>query len=507
MYTTLNTDDEDYINDPELLCEETTHPSRTQGFQQVQDFIYTYYVAGGHKQWFFGECVRIGTLLWTVFVSILVVAVIDWVQLVATATHKDCDASQMLSTVSSMSVVSRIMYTTYLVVCSVYLLWAIASLWSKWNDMKRVHAFWKTNAHTQLKKVTQCEWTGVVLALSHQQTQSGRPMSPLDITMQLLRKDNYVLALLHSEILPHLHINAAVLWALHAVLLEPMFVEEHGVKRLALSPRDLRRRCRQLCLLYLLFSPCLMMFILVHTLLKAAELSARRKVGFRMRTWSTHSKWHFRNYNEFEHQTTKRLVVSAPYAQQLIDSEPSPWLHAISGAAMTVSGSAVGCLLVLGVCIEDVLVHLHIWGRNLFWWIAVMGGCYALSSSVFFHGRSSDQFDGEHVRKLRAKLQKNSHLGCHKPLKTEVATHFSFFFINWYRSLRTMLVFPCTLMEWANKAEQIVSFLKTNTTSTPVGDVCTFSLFEETDTVTVSTLEAQSRQSFHEYFSKTIDES
>lgn len=461
--------------------------------------IYTFYISGGLYAWMLGEVVRLAIFLFTIAASMSLVT-LDWMQL-RRCTHTDCQLWDHTTTWHERHVFTNLMIIVYLTICATYTCWRLASACVTWSRLRHVQDF--VHQRLYLHDMTRCTWDDVAQAITALRRDGGLfapdPMTPTHIAMRILRPTNYMLALVQHDVLPMLRGNAFVTWMLHTVLLIPMW--SRGKVRVRAA--QFRRRCRRAALCYALCMPFLFLFLLVHALLEAAEIAARRRGPLRLRHWSPHATWTFRRYNEYTHDVEQRLRRATWATQKYIYVQPTPLLHVFAGGCMFFCGSTAGFIALTGLLDEDALAHVHVAGHNLVWWLAVCGAIYSIAYATYNHGRHSDHYDAAYAQHLLRTLEKETHLGTAHRLPLLIRREYRYFFSRWLTALLYGVGMPVLLMRWSFHGDAVETFISQHTTTSPVGDVCSFSVTTAHDPR--ASMDTGSHHSLQDRWPETMD--
>ena len=154
----------------------------------------------------------------------------------------------------------------------------------------------------------------LVLLQRHMRLCAARDLTEHDIVQRIMRKDNYLIAMLSvgvlsltvpgAPLLPRRPLlTQTLVWALHSTILDPAF--DPATFRLrgeALQAPLLRRRMRRAALLGAALSPFVVAYLLMYHLLGNAERFYHHPSSAAERTWSPTAHWLFREFNELPHQ-------------------------------------------------------------------------------------------------------------------------------------------------------------------------------------------------------------
>ena len=136
---------------------------------------------------------------------------------------------------------------------------------------------------------------------------------------------------------------------------------------------ELTKRCRhRMCLLaclWVIALPIILPFVLVHAMLRNAELA--RGGSFSARGWAPRAKRCLRKPDEWPHETIIRLHNLSKSASQIVSHPGEVWMW-VSGVLAFVVAAALSVLAFMALVEEDALLHLNILSRPLVWWGLVL---------------------------------------------------------------------------------------------------------------------------------------
>lgn len=138
-------------------------------------------------------------------------------------------------------------------------------------------------------------------------------------------------------------------WNMQFCIMNHVFNDRFGLKQQFVSEggRALRRRFIVVGALNLLLSPFLLIFVIVHFLLRNAEEFHSKRNYLGPRDWSPLARWRFREYNELAHRFDARINRSYKPADRYIVQVCTRNLCAASLFTMLISHLLLISLLVL----------------------------------------------------------------------------------------------------------------------------------------------------------------
>eukprot|EP00887_Chlorella_sp_A99_P005099 scaffold25.g5099.t1 len=298
----------------------------------------------------------------------------------------------------------RALCLAYLAIFSSYWVFALVHLVAEVRELAEVRAFvWRRLglSEAQLRAAT---WPEMAARLVQVQASCRlclvRPLSEHDVASRVMRRENYLIGMLNKGVLAlnvplpglrrHFMLTKTLEWNIYWCVLDAMFDDHFRVDQAFLrAPAGLRRRFRAAALLNLLVSPFLLAFLLIYFFMKNAEqlynhpssLGGRAGVaegsGARVcvgaRRWSPLARWRLREFNELPH------LVAHSHVARLVSF---------------VAGSFAALLLFLTLA-DERLLERDLFGRQVVWWLAVLGVVLAASRALVVDGAEAAALDPE----------------------------------------------------------------------------------------------------------------
>ena len=335
-----------------------------------------------------------------------------------------------------------------------------------------------------------------------------------DIANRILRKDNFMVALVNRGLLP-LQVTSPLApswlvpnlltkvleWNLYMVVFNAMFDKQFRIRQsFTQDVRGLQRRFVLCGLLNILLAPFVAAFMLIFFSLKHAEEWYRRPTSSALsREYSRHARWSMREFNELQHIFDARVNASAADATAYVKQFPAPLLTLLMRFVTFIVSSVAAVLLVLSILNENVLIFFRfpheqsmsetaerLPGFNLLWWLAMASTILAISRSFSAEGALPDV--SVRPEALLESLSRHTH---YMPEHWRGRAHtqqvyFEFRSLYQYRVVVLLheilgcLTAPLLLcLALPLRAPQILEFIRTFTAySEGVGHVCSFALFD-----------------------------
>ena len=462
--------------------------------------IYEYHNRNGIVGLFLYPAYQIFLHTFVIIITGLCIGCIDWHEL------SKCDTPQDLSRYISFGNIESgggaIAASIYVVMTCGYVIWMVVIGYSNCFDWFRTRKFYRKVLG--IERIDEVTWPNVVHKMSELQRTNKivlnkEDLTPLDVAIRILRVENYLIALVQSDVLQCGSMDEIVTWNIWWTLLEPMFAKRSW--KLDIDNESFRMRCLLLLIVNILMLPITLLLRIAYFFLKSAELAASPRPSVEIRAWTGRAKWVAREYNEYSYVILNRLRDSSKSANSYLAMCPSHASRRACALVKFIAGSLVGCISLLAVFQDEALVNLHVANRNLLWWLALGSGIYTIARVLqpafcrYCPGKLDKAVDelGDKL-KYHPETWRNHN---HKQIQVDLDVLYPYLFMSWLRSLKSLILVPYTLYKWMNRSDEIVFFISSITTyDTLHGDVCTHSLMEDAP---INDDDKASR-SFHSFF-------
>ena len=360
--------------------------------------LYQYYYHRGLVPMVCKFLVEFVSLLFTLWLSLILMKDVDWKLLATCKDEKTCETnwSDYYRKDSTLSWTHWWLIQGY---TSLLLAYAFFSVWSFWQSLQ--HA-WTCQyiVHDKLgisKRKLQggaVAWDTVVQKLLQAQDSGEyrmalRQLDPLLIAQRIMRKENFLIAFWNQNLLDVKVGNRdywcpSLEWCLHTCVLNFMFNHKYEIRpAFYLDAVSLKRRLQVCGVVHALLLPFLILFVLLHFLLRNVYDFKTTQQYMGNKEWSMIAQWKFREFNELPHVLEQRLEPSYEAAENYIKLfGASEWLAAIGKLLVFLGGAMGGVLLVLGVMNDAILLHVQLWGRNLLWYAGIAGIVYSIGKGL-----------------------------------------------------------------------------------------------------------------------------
>ncbi|XP_061366963.1 autophagy-related protein 9-like [Gastrolobium bilobum] len=398
----------------------------------------------------------------------------------------------------------------YLGIFSIYWIFCFLRFFAQLKDTLEIRQFYYNSLHVTDNEIQTMPWAKILekvdLVQSSRQLCVVKDLSPHDMVMRLMRKENYLIGMINKGVLAfpisqwipgagptvksgtngiqyRLILTKTLEWTLNWCILQSMFDRNFCVRRDFVSnPKTLKKRLMVVGLAMLLLSPFLVIFMLVYLFLRHAEQFYNHPSTASSRRWSNLSRWIFREFNEVDHLFKHRINSSVLHASDYLKQFPSPIISIIAKFISFVSGGFAAILIIIAF-LEESLLEGHIFGRNLFWYAAVFGTITAISRAAITdeilvldpEGAMSMVVQHTHYMPKRWRGKESTEM-----VRIEFETLFQYTGMMLLEEMASIFLTPYLLLLVVPKrVDDILQFIADFTVDVEgVGHVCSFSVFD-----------------------------
>lgn len=351
----------------------------------------------------------------------------------------------------------------------------------------------------QIHDPTLYSWQEIQTRLIHAQSQCllrEMNLDELAIHNRLLRRDNYMIALINKGILPIyyrlpiigecIYLPSSLEFNLNILLFRTVFslFEKNWKLRDEIkstsdrfeNARRFSNRCLVVGIANLLLLPLIFTWQAIYAFYTYAEALKRDPTMFSARTWSRYGRWFCRHFNELEHELEQRLNRAHRPATRYLNTFTAPLLEIFARFVSFGAGILLSVLLVLTIYDEDVITVEH-----LLTLLTGLGAAIAISRA-FLPDQEPNRWS---FAELDTAILSHIHYRPHNyPPHTAQARNsmgniFVYKSTTIFEELISPIVVPYILIRHLrSKSLEIVDFFRVYSLElTDIGDVCTFSQF------------------------------
>lgn len=228
-------------------------------------------------------------------------------------------------------------------------------------------------------------------------TQSKQRMDAHDIANRLMRRDNYLIALVNKEILdltlpiPFFKnrqlFSKTLEWNLSLCILDFVFNEQGHVRQFFLKDSHrralsdgLRRRFLFAGVMNVLCAPFIFWYFLLLYFFRYFNEFQKNPSRIGSRQYTPLAEWKFREFNELWHLFQRRINMSYPFASRYVDQFPKDKTAQTLRFVAFVSGALVSVLAVASLVDPEMFLGFEITHeRTVLFYLGLLGSLWAVA--------------------------------------------------------------------------------------------------------------------------------
>ncbi|KAK7428660.1 autophagy protein atg9 [Neonectria magnoliae] len=332
-------------------------------------------------------------------------------------------------------------------------------------------------------------------------TQSKERLDAHDIANRLMRKENYLIAMINKDVL-NLSLPVPIIggrqvfsktmeWYLHYCILDMAFNELGQVQqdflrtdRRGLLSQKLKQRFYFAGILNLVFAPVVLAYVIIvyfftyyNEYQKDPKLAAARK-------YTALAEWKFREFNELPHIFYERLHMSVPFATRYIDQFPKRMTEDIARSIAFMSGAITAILAVGSILDSELFLNFEITkDRTVLFYLGIFGAIWAITRGMV--SEETLVFNPEYA--LRNVIEYTHYIPDHWngrlhsfDVKKEFAELYKMKVVIFLEEVMGIITTPMLLLFSLPKcSDQIIDFFREFTIHVDgLGYVCSFAVFD-----------------------------
>ncbi|KAL8289837.1 hypothetical protein RB601_005664 [Gaeumannomyces tritici] len=332
-------------------------------------------------------------------------------------------------------------------------------------------------------------------------SQSKERLDAHDICNRIMRRENFLIALLNKDVLdltiplPFLrkrqHMSQCIKFAIEFSILDFVFdangqVNEEFLRagRRGQLSQKLRTRFAFAGFMVLVSAPFIALYLIVVYFLMYFHEFRSDPSAIGARAYTSLALWKFREFNELEHLFNARLKMSQPFAKVYIDQFPKRKTEQVARTISFIAGSIVAVLAVATLFDSEMFLSFEITpDRTAVFYIGVLGAVWAAA-----RGNVSDEnevYDPEYA--MKSVIGYTHYEPDHwqdRLHSTEVKTEFAELYkpkpLIFLEEIISILLTPLVLLISLPKtSDQIIDFFREFTIHVDgLGYVCSFAVFD-----------------------------
>jgi len=401
--------------------------------------IYQYWYRRGFATMVASGLTHVFTLAFTIGFSWFLFAWVDWASVWRCHDEASCGSFDEYLRDDFLKSDRRegrdVMSVFYILVFGIYWLWSCGATFWTLRDAWDVRRFFRNElGFDSERSLRAARWSDVVDRLRELQSRGRAPwrafqtsspsgvISPTDIALRIMRKENYLIAMLNAGVLAlefeplenllngafslvtvwrygedqqqqsrpawsRLRLTKTLEWSLHACILDHAFSSRTMTLRRAFvdDPGALKRRFLVAGVAHVVLMPFIAAFMTMRFFLMHAQEWRQQKRYLGPREWSPVSRWAFRDLNELPHVFEARLQRSKPHADAYLKLFPMPIVTTLARCVAFVAGAFVATIVAVAAVSDDAFllyVTVDHGKRNLLWYLGLFSACFAAARTL-----------------------------------------------------------------------------------------------------------------------------
>ncbi|KAG8529309.1 uncharacterized protein KY384_005945 [Bacidia gigantensis] len=330
---------------------------------------------------------------------------------------------------------------------------------------------------------------------------SKQRMDAHDIANRLMRRDNYLIALINKDILdftlplPFLRnrqlFSRTLEWHLQYCILDFVFNEQGQVRSLFLKDSHrkglsdgFRSRFLFAGFISLVCAPFTVLYYMLVYFFRYFTEYQRNPSQIGSRQYTPFAEWKFREFNELQHLFDRRINMSYPFASRYIDQFPKDKTIQISGLVAFVAGALTSVLAVASLIDPESFLSFEITSeRTVLFYLGVFGSIWAIA-----RGNMPEEnlvFDPEYA--LSNVTEYTHYMPQHwkgrlhtNEVRTEFAQLYRMKVLIFLEEIMSIILAPLVLWFSLTKcSDRLVDFFREFTIHVDgMGYVCSFAVFD-----------------------------
>ncbi|KAF4589364.1 Autophagy-related protein 9 [Ophiocordyceps camponoti-floridani] len=475
--------------------------------------VYQYYEGGG--LW----CILCANALWlleTLFVAVLLTLLGQCIDYAALPRSKSLDQIIVRQCTRKMSG----LWNTGIWLYSFFFLWKSAQYFLEIRRLLHIRDFYLHLLEIPEQDMQTVSWQDVVARIMSLRDQNPKTATNMpqnvrrflgsqskdrldahDIANRLMRRDNYLIAMINKDILdlslplPFLRgrqlYSKTMEWYLHYSILDMAFNDFGQVRqdflradRRGQLSQKLKQRFYFAGLLNLIFAPVVFAYVVIvyffmyyNEYQKDPKLAAARK-------YTALAEWKFREFNELPHIFYERLHMSFPFATRYIDQFPKRMTEEVARSIAFISGAITAVLAVCTILDSELFLGFEITkDRTVLFYLGLFGGIWAMTRGIV--SEESTVFNPEYA--LRSVIEYTHYMPDHWlgrlhsfDVKQEFSELYKMKVVIFLEEIMGIITTPLLLLfSLPNCSEQIIDFFREFTVHIDgLGYVCSFAVFD-----------------------------
>ncbi|OQE43062.1 hypothetical protein PENCOP_c003G05785 [Penicillium coprophilum] len=244
-------------------------------------------------------------------------------------------------------------------------------------------------------------------------SQSKQRMDAHDIANRLMRKENYMIALVNKDILdltlpiPFLKnrqlFSRTMEWNLNLCVMDYVFNEQGQLRTLFLKDTHrralsdgLRRRFVFAGVMNIFVAPFIVVYFMMHYFFRYFNEFKKNPGQIGSRQYTPMAEWKFREFNELWHLFERRINMSYPFASRYVDQFPKDKTVQVARFVAFISGALASVLALASVIDPELFLGFEITpDRTVLFYLGIFGTVWAFARGLA--PEETDVFDPEYA--------------------------------------------------------------------------------------------------------------
>lgn len=258
--------------------------------------------------------------------------------------------------------------------------------------------------------------TAATVSVKHRRflgSQSKQRMDAHDIANRLMRKENYMIALVNKDILdltlpiPFLRnrqlFSRTLEWNLNLCVMDYVFNEQGQLRTLFLKDTHrralsdgLRRRFIFAGIMNIFVAPFIVVYFMMHYFFRYFNEFKKNPSQIGSRQYTPLAEWKFREFNELWHLFDRRVNMSYPFASRYVDQFPKDKTVQAARFVAFISGALASVLALASVIDPELFLGFEITpDRTVLFYLGIFGTVWAFARGLA--PEETDVFDPEYA--------------------------------------------------------------------------------------------------------------
>jgi autophagy-related protein 9 len=427
--------------------------------------IYSYYIKGGFYNIIVGDIIEIMSLIFSIIFILITFLILDWKNIILCGktydkndkSIKDCGDISDYFTFEYLFVPTFFqgLILTFISGIILYVFYKFVHLYFEWSKFYKIDRYYVNTLKIPRNYLHSKSWEDIILLLS-----TYNKISYDDITNIILKSENFFISFVDNNIfkVSNGDFTKQLEYNLYYCFDPPTLINKDS--------EHIRKKLLTLCALNIIFSPFIMMYIIMSFIFSNIdELYINKKV-FGPRRYTPYFKWKIRQYNELEHYFQDRINMSIKYANEYTKQFPSIMVENISKFVAFISGAFIFIFLIFSILDENILLYVKFMDRSLIFYTGLIGTISAITRG-FIKEPEHSVYDPnkamEKLSKYTLYLPDNWKDNANNiSIRNEFFSFFNYILVIFFYEILGILRTPYVLFQISKEHKNIENFIRHN---------------------------------------------